>query len=183
MEAKKTIFEQTEERNLKLLELRAKRLAERTDAESQRQDESVLIFCLAEERFAVRMTAVSAVLPLAKLTPVPNTDPKILGIMPVKGEAHCIFDFRQFLELGEESAEEASASKHVLILRLKGHRLGLCVDRIEAIDYLDGDAPMEPLQSGAVGRSYVKLRSKSSLVLIDQFTTLLSKFIHGEKKP
>lgn len=166
-----------------LLIQRAKRMANRSSELSAQEtnrsnSESILIFMLGGERFAFRMTAVSAVVPLAKLTVVPTADPRILGAMVVKGEVYCIFDLTRVLELPRATAGDHGG--YVVVLRMPGYHIGFCVDQVEAIDGIDDESSSR--EELAHGRSFVKPRTTAALILIDNFESLLGTLLHEENQ-
>ena len=197
MEAKKIVNEETNtsgDRSEQLLIQRAKRMAARVDELTEVQTnstaQSILIFTLGAERFAFRMKSVSAVVPMAKVTAVPTADPKILGVMVVKGEVNCIFDLARVLELPRASASDNAndkSSAYVVVLRMPGFHIGFCVDHVESIDNIEtetsaSDASAHVHRELAAGRSFVKPRSSAALVLIENFESLLGTLLHEENQ-
>ncbi len=166
-----------------LLSTRAKMFANRDKSTVEAtKEESVLIFALGSEQFAVRMTAISEVLPLGQLTSVPACDPKLIGIMPIKGEVHCIFDLTRVLELplGPQGHQQI-ISGHILVLRLPGSHIGVCVDRVLAIDHIGTDLSQATTIEGGSGRKLVRPRQAPPLILIENFVDLLGTLLQGEE--
>ena len=195
MEAKKRVTDEiSNDRSEQLLIQRAKRMAARVDEQSIVQAntaaQSILIFTLGRERFAFRMKSVSAVVPMAKVTTVPTADPKILGVMVVKGEVNCIFDLARVLDLSRTNGGDPSGDKagsYVVILRMPGFHIGFSVDHVESIDNIEVEASTSESSTHvhrelAVGRSFVKPRSSAALVLIENFESLLGTLLHEENQ-
>ena len=78
--------EVTQEQEVRtLLEERATRLRGRTDASA---DETVLMvaeFPLGEERYAISLESLRAALPLRLVTPVPLSQPHVIGVLRYQG--------------------------------------------------------------------------------------------------
>ena len=79
--------EVTQEQEVRtLLEERATRLRGRTDASG---DETVLMvaeFPLGEERYAIPLESLRAALPLRLVTPVPLSQPHVIGVLRYQGQ-------------------------------------------------------------------------------------------------
>ena len=167
-----------------ILGQRAKRLAERQDLiVAAAAKTPILIFKLDQELFAILMGDVRAVVKETKLISVPGSDATILGAMPIKGEVHCIFNPELLLGLPYvASTRSKQSSRHILVLRVPGHFVGLAIDQIESIDHVDLNSADMKQTLGSSGRRFIKPQANAPLILIHDLNTLLRPFIYGEQQ-
>ena len=160
-----------------LLTMRARRLAERSSTDvATAPRESILIFRLGGERFAIRLKFVAAVLPFDRVTRVPTAGDRVLGVMAIRGEIHAVYALDRVLELPRAAAGD-SGEGHVLALRGLGRQLGVRVDRVEAIDHIEsGPAADQP----ALARAFVKPVASAALILIEDLEKLFNSLSRGE---
>lgn len=59
----------------------------------------LVVFTLDEQRYALPYTAISGIVPLVEITPLPNSPEEILGVINVQGEFVPIIDIRVRLKL------------------------------------------------------------------------------------
>lgn len=95
-----------------------------------REDEQVLVFELAPQRYALPIDDVREVLPLATLVQVPQTPSGFAGILRLRGTLLPIIDLRYCLSL----PRIAPAVEHrIIVLIRQGVQLGFQVDAVHGL--------------------------------------------------
>jgi purine-binding chemotaxis protein CheW len=90
----------------------------------------VLIFTLAQERYAIELQEVAETLPFAHCTPVPGAPPQFRGVINLRGELRAVLDLGRLLRVSEDGDKD---SGFVLVLRRPEREIGLKVDSIEEV--------------------------------------------------
>ncbi len=119
----------------------------------------VLVFTLAQERYAVELKEVAETLPLSACTPVPGAPPHLLGVINLRGELRGVVDLGHLI--GVNTVEEKE-SGFVLILARSGRQIGCKVDRIEDVR----EIPSQELSACAQGK-YTRSIAAGALMLLD----------------
>lgn len=118
-----------------VLKVRARRLAAaRSQAEDKPQGLAVLCFRIGNESYALPLADLAEVMPLALWTPVPGLAQHLLGVVNVRGEIHPILNLHAMLTLTEP---DPSARAYVVFLRRSGRAVGLRVDGLSRIRFID----------------------------------------------
>jgi purine-binding chemotaxis protein CheW len=143
--------------------------------------ENLLIFQLAGESFALRLTSIAEIIRLPDLVHMPLVPPSLLGLANLRGIVLPVVSLRALLHLPDAKADEQT---RVTVLR-GGAAVGLVVDRVDrlmalAVDQLEHDdagagsidpALLDGVIKGAEGQSTIKLLNPSRL-LSGQFARL-----------
>jgi purine-binding chemotaxis protein CheW len=143
--------------------------------------ENLLIFQLAGESFALRLTSIAEIIRLPDLVHMPLVPPSLLGLANLRGIVFPVVSLRALLHLPDAKADEQT---RVTVLR-GGAAVGLVVDRVDrlmalAVDQLEHDdagagsldpALLDGVIKGAEGQSTIKLLNPSRL-LSGQFARL-----------
>jgi purine-binding chemotaxis protein CheW len=116
---------------------RARRLADRPNADVSGEEIEVLVFRLRDEQYAVDLSRLRSVHRTRGLTPVPCTPPFVAGILNVRGEVHSVLDLATALGLSAE--QTAAADAQVLLVELPRGRVGLLVDTVLGVERLATD--------------------------------------------
>jgi purine-binding chemotaxis protein CheW len=156
-------------------------LAECRDPEPREGDLHLRFFAISNDEFALPATGIKEVLavPPDRLTPIPNVSPLLLGTVNVRGRVIWVADLGQLLSQG------SSWSPHcleltVIVIEDQDTLLGLAVDRVVGMDWLN----LDELQSPACvsdrmapflrGEWVLSEETSSSLRLLDQTAILRS---------
>ncbi len=91
---------------------------------------SALVFRLGQERYAIEMSELAEVLPLARCVPVPGASREFLGVINLRGELRAVLDLGHVLAPSDTGNGE---NGFVLMLRRPGKEIGLKVDHIEEL--------------------------------------------------
>jgi chemotaxis signal transduction protein len=118
---------------------RAERLAEprKTDGFTP-PGMPVLVFRLEKERYGIELAAVSAVLGPTRMTPVPEAEGNLEGLVNVNGTIRPVLNLRFLLKLPPAGP---NTPEYFLLLRQRQRELGVKVEEIEQISALPLDDP------------------------------------------
>jgi len=97
--------------------------------EKQRESGRMQLVCfkLADEEYAVEITAVQEVLRLQKITPVPQVPHFVLGVLNIRGEIVPVFDLRKKFGLAEK---EPDVQTKIVIVKVYDAVISFIVDKI-----------------------------------------------------
>ncbi len=115
------------------------------ELESPEGELHLRFFTSSDEEFALPATGIREVIspPPERITPIPNISPLLLGTLNVRGRVIWVADLGQFLgdlnQLGTDRAEIP-----VIAVEDQDMMLGLAVDRIVGMDWLDVDDVQMP---------------------------------------
>jgi len=106
-----------------------------------------VVFGQDKSWFALQLTGVREVLVFSeqRITPVPNTQPFLLGLTNLRGEILAVADFGSFI--GTESIDWPQEESRILVceipdsqdVKLPPMRMGLAVSRVEGVLNLNHD--------------------------------------------
>lgn len=99
----------------------------------------VLLFDLAQERYAVESAWVQEVAPLRELTPLPGTPAFVRGIVHLRGEVLSVLDLKTLFELPAGGLPDLDK---LIVLSDGAMRFGVLADRIHGMQRL----PLADLQ-------------------------------------
>ena len=132
----------------------------------------VMIFRLAQERYAIELEELAEAIPFAHCSPVPGSSPQVLGVINLRGELRPVFDLCRLLALSENGDRE---SGFVLVLRRRGQDIGLKVDAIEELREIRQEELSRPGQA-----NYVKGIASNTLMLLNVDAVLAEVFSKEE---
>jgi purine-binding chemotaxis protein CheW len=142
---------------------RALRLSERPVSAGPAQNAfPVLVLGLGKERYCIHLPDVVEVLPLLSPTPVPGAPAVFAGVINVHGEIRPVIDLKTFLGM---HGVPKSDRPRVILLCKEGRKMGLQIDSVEQIRWIDS----RDLQTdGNLGRSrYIKGPNLDLLLLLN----------------
>jgi purine-binding chemotaxis protein CheW len=135
----------------------------------------VMIFRLAEERYAIALQELVEAIPFAHCSPVPGSLPQVLGVISLRGELRPVLDLSRLLALSQNGERD---SGFVLVLRRRGREIGLRVDRIEELREIRPEELSGPGQA-----KYVKGIASDTLMLLNVEALLAEVFSKEESLP
>jgi chemotaxis signal transduction protein len=94
-----------------------------------------LTFKLNAERYAIRLSDLTEVLPFTHCTPVPGSSREFLGVINRHGELRPVLDLAHIML----PARELPAGGFLLMLRRQGRQIGLRVDHVEGVHEIPGE--------------------------------------------
>lgn len=130
------------ERNKKVFQERADRMAKRVAALGKADKVRVVIFQLGAERFCIPIEDLAEITPYQNCVPIPGAPPSVSGVIAVRGEIRCIMDLSRLLEVSAE--QDASA----YILLLKKHEFGLRVGLVQKVEEVERASPGSCVEEG-----------------------------------
>lgn len=149
-----------------VLKLRARRLAAaRTLTDDRPQGTAVLCFQIGAESYALPLADLTEVMPLAQWTPVPGLAQHLLGVTNVRGEIHPVLNLHAMLTLPEPEAE---ARTYAVFLRTRGRAVGLRVDGLSRIRFIDPEMLTVPHEAAnGLPQRFVAGITPETLILLD----------------
>jgi purine-binding chemotaxis protein CheW len=149
-----------------VLKLRAKRLAApRTLVDVSPAGLAVLCFRVGAERFGVPLDALTEVMPLNAWTPVPGQTQHLLGVTNLRGEIRPVLDLHVMLSL---PAPEDGLRAHVVFLKRDDGEVGLRVDALDRIRFVDSATLTVPHEAGnGLPQRFVAGITPDTLALLD----------------
>jgi purine-binding chemotaxis protein CheW len=135
--------------------------------------DSLVIFAVDEQQFALPLAAVWKIVRAAEIAPLPGAPPAVLGVVNIQGKVIPIYDVR--LRLGRP-ARPVRATDHFVIAHTSRRTVGLLVD--VAVDVVQPDAALrvsaEEILPGLGGIESV-LKAGGQLILIHDLERFLSE--------
>ena len=108
----------------------------------------VLVFRLEQARYGIELASVGAVLGAMPMTPVPESEEKLEGLVNVKGTIRPVLNLRFLLNLPPAGPD---TPEYLLVLRQKQRELGIKVEEVERISALalaSADRPVMATEQG-----------------------------------
>jgi purine-binding chemotaxis protein CheW len=133
----------------------------------------VVVFELADRRFAVPADSVQEVLRAVLPTPLPGAPAVVEGVVNLRGEIVPLFELRRRFRL---PPREVDPGDHLILARAGERRVLLRVDRVEGLARLQ-PGEIEEARGVVPGVEYVSwlARLPQDLVLVHDLETLLSR--------
>ena len=136
---------------------------------TQLTPESLLVFTVAEQQFAIAVSSVEKVVQAVELAPSPGAAPPVCGEVNVHGSVFPVVDLRMRLAM---PPRDLQVTDHLIITRTPARGLALLVDAVDdVVPCPEGRAAThsepEPFADGAV-------KLPDGLVLIDDLERFLS---------
>jgi purine-binding chemotaxis protein CheW len=124
----------------RILEARAKAIAEIPVSAAATESIELLEFQLAHERYAIETRFVREAYPLDNLTPLPGTPDFVLGVVNIRGEIISVVDIKKFFGLPEQGITHLDK---VIVLELSLMVFGILADHLDGVRHL----PVADIQS------------------------------------
>jgi purine-binding chemotaxis protein CheW len=115
----------------RILQARATLLARsEKPAGPERYGESIMVFRIGHERYAVPLSKVSEVVTGVAPVPVPGAPPRVAGVIQLRGEIRPVFNLAHALGCSETVGSDPAT---VLLLQHRGREAGLHTGPVEDI--------------------------------------------------
>ncbi|MBC7905788.1 MAG: chemotaxis protein CheW [Rhodospirillaceae bacterium] len=149
-----------------VLKVRARRLASaRTDFDDRPLGIAVLSFRIGAESYALPLADLSEVMPLGSWTPVPGLAQHLLGVTNVRGEIRPLLNLHAILTMADPTADKPC---HAVFLRVPGREIGLRVDALSRIGFVDPDTLTVPhAAANGLPQRFVAGITPDTLILLD----------------
>ena len=145
--------EPSPEESRRLLEERARALAEPREEQAVSEMLDAVVFTCGGERYAAEAQHVLEVVPLGELTPVPHAPAVLRGVIGHRGRVLPVFDLRRLLARPGEATDDP---RTVVTVEAAGMRFGIAAESAE-----------ETARLPASGRSAVRGADGELLNLLD----------------
>jgi purine-binding chemotaxis protein CheW len=136
----------------------------------------LVLFKVGTEEFAVDILLTKEVVVMREITPVPETEEYVEGVMNLRGNLVPVLDFRKRLRAKSVDAVE---DRRIVIANLEGRLTGLIVDGASEVIRI-ADEMIEPAPDiiAEIGAGYIV----GVITLNDRFITMidLKKALSGE---
>lgn len=132
----------------------------------------LVVFTLEEQRYALRLTAVERIVPVAQITALPRAPDIVHGVVNFQGRVIAVVDVRRRFGL---PPRELELSDHLIVAHSSRRVLALLVEGVEGvIDCL----PMQVVSGDTIvaNNEYVHgvLKLEEGLILIHDLDSFLS---------
>jgi len=141
----------------------------------------MVIFRIGGEEFAIDIALTKEIVTMRPITPIPETEDYVLGVMNLRGNLVPVLDLRKRLRAGAESAASGKGQQEIriIIARVDGKQTGLVVDGAsEVIRVTDEMIEPPPDVITEIGAEYIG----GIINLRERFITVLDldKALKGE---
>ena len=92
------------------------------------------ILCISDQYFGAELLNVKEVIPLPKLTKIPNVHDSILGVFNLRGQIYTIIDIRKLLKL---EVKPITNKEFVVILEHENMTFGVVVNKVMDVLVID----------------------------------------------
>ena len=121
---------------------------------------------LNNEKYGIDIMDIEEILRMLDITKVPKAPNFVEGIINIRGKVIPIVDLRKKMGI---PANEYTNSTRIIVVSLKGKKVGFIVDHVEEVLRVDSDlVDKAPTASTSVDNSYIKgvARLQSGMVII-----------------
>ena len=109
-------------------------------------DVQVLEFRLEDRKYCIDIAHVDEIVDKEELTPLPNADPRVEGVMDLRGVTTTIVNPKKVLDL-----DETETGDRVVVLETAGEgSVGWLIDEVHQVVSVEPDAVDESVESGSV---------------------------------
>jgi purine-binding chemotaxis protein CheW len=118
---------------------RARRLSQRPNlAENAQNTFPVVVLGIGKERYGIDLQDVAEVFPPVAPTPVPGAAVVISGVINVHGAIRPVVDLRRLLDMkADHNTLRDGHLAHVILLHKGGREMGLQIDSVEQIRWIE----------------------------------------------
>lgn len=133
-----------------ILRQRASALARPAEARARGDEQLLIAFSRAGQRYAVEARWVQEVAPVEGLVPLPGLPPFVLGILPMRGQVQTVLDLPPMLGLAA-----GAEPPQMLVVEAGGRQTCLAVDAVHGAYPLDRRAIQQMRRSGSAGEEFI----------------------------
>jgi purine-binding chemotaxis protein CheW len=101
----------------------------------------LVVFDLAGQRYALRLTVVERVLPMVAVSPLPKAPAIAFGVINIHGAVVPVVDIRRRLGF---PARDYDLTTHLLVARTSRRRLAVPVDQVLGVSEITAEAVTPP---------------------------------------
>ena len=100
-----------------------------------------LLFKIADEEFGVEISSVISIINMVNITGVPHTPHYLKGIINLRGEIVPVLEIRSRFMMEEIPYDDLTC---IIILEHDGEKIGLIVDAVNEVKYIEEDKIAPP---------------------------------------
>ena len=154
------------ERARQVLEERAVTLARvPVEATADGAGIEVIVFALADERYAIETQYVCEVIRLADLTPLPGAPEFLAGVTSLRGQIVAVVELRKFFGVAPRGLTDLA---RLVVLGSDQPEFGVLADAVHEVVTLRKGQLLEPAGAVAgVGREYLRGITADALIVLD----------------
>lgn len=174
-------FSVSPEETARVLHARAQALARKCVRDDEAGEKlETLEFQLAEERYAIEISAVQEVRPLGELTALPGTPDFLLGIVNWRGRMVSVIDIKRLFDL---PGKGSSNLNKVIVVRTADVAVGILADDIVGTKAIKIATiqPSLPTLTG-IRAEYLRGVTQERLVVLDVYKLLRDPRITGDSQ-
>ena len=144
---------------------------------SERSGPQVITFKLGDETYGINILYTRELItyPVGAVTPIPSTPASIVGVINLRGVVIPIMDLRIRFKFTEAAYDD---NKVVFIVEVEGKQIGLIVDSVSDVAFVDGDQ-VQSIEhfSGDIDTAYIEgiADVKGTMVILLDVQHLLSR--------
>lgn len=137
-----------------------------------------VVFNIAQEEYGVEISYTREIIKSPQITRVPNSAQHIIGVINLRGIIVPVVNLHDRLDISEENLDFAEDEERIITIEINDLTLGLRVDYIEGIVWLDENKITEPPESSdGPRRDFLKgvcpRNENHLLILLDLEKTLM----------
>jgi len=117
----------------RILRERAAALARLPTDSEQESSLELVVFSIADERYAIELSRVREVMLPQPVIPAPQTPRWIAGVMSYRGRVLAVVDLRHFAGEGDPREEAEAQRRRVVVVEAPGMLFGLLIDTLEGV--------------------------------------------------
>lgn len=131
----------------------------------------VLIVRIAGEAVAIRADAVSSVIELDEIAPVPRAAPHIAGLAALRSRVLTVIDSYKAIGL-----DRATEGREAVVVELDGHHYALTVDSVDDVMEATGEATATrtPLKGGWARIAAGTIEAEGDMLLLVDVAALIA---------
>jgi purine-binding chemotaxis protein CheW len=100
-------------------------------------------FAVGREEYGVDIRKVHEIIRMVNITKIPNAPDHIEGIINLRGLVIPVIDFRKRFRTAD-TGDHKKDDRRIVVVDIKGKRVGLIVDRVTQVVKLDGERISPP---------------------------------------
>ncbi|MBT0654142.1 chemotaxis protein CheW [Geomobilimonas luticola] len=128
-------------------------------AQQEEQLHHLVTFTLGREEYGVDIASVQEIIRATDITPVPGAPAHVRGVINLRGKIIPVVDLRSRFRMaaGTEAGAEASDARRIIVIELKGKRLGMQVDAVSQVIKVSSSVIEEmPEEAITLDQNYIK---------------------------
>jgi purine-binding chemotaxis protein CheW len=156
----------------RILEARARALAQPVLPEIPGEADAFVLFRLAFETYGIESRYVREVIPLKALTLLPGVPDFVAGLVNVRGQVLSVINLRQYLALPGSGISDLNT---ILVLCHEGMEFGVLADAILETAIPSGVRQGPLLTMSASGSEYLQAITDDGVILLDGLKLLTDR--------